>query len=555
MEEEKDTTLGMNEESSAGRLQAPQPVSRDASYELMYNEDGVFLQVTDELGIGAPLNPQFVTYDLTRRNIKGLDIGYAVVHLRRHESLIKIADKQDETPVDSDVCVVIPKDAMSAQMALLPPSPSGRLLSSDEIIKKIKEQYGVVYGFNEAAVQSAIVCKTFFRPIEIATGKPMVKGADGYLNFLFKKERNYTPVIADDGSADYKQLNLFESVLEGAPVVVKVPPESGEDGCTVKGDVLPAKPGVEAKLPSGKNTTVSEDGQCLMAAKSGRIDYKNGKVEISDVYKVPGDVDMHVGNIKFEGDIQIRGNIISGLSIQASGSIEVGGFVEGATLIAAKDIILKNGIKGQDTGKLVAGGNIVAKFMENCSLEARGNVVSDYIVHCNVLAGGSVTMKGKWGKIIGGFIRAGKEVTASTIGSPSYDPMVIELGVAPEIRAKYVDCDKKRSELKAQLQKIEGLARMSATSVAPERMAMRQKLLDTKDQLEQQYNEAADEIASYEEILAHSSGGRVNATKCVYPGVKIIIDSAVFTTRSTFDYVTFKNKGGEIIFPTCEVMP
>jgi uncharacterized protein (DUF342 family) len=383
----------------------------------------------------------------------------------------------------------------------------------------------------------------------------MQKGADGYLNFLFKKERSYTPVIGSDGNADYKQLDLFESVLEGAPVVVKVPPEQGVDGCTVKGDVLPAKPGVEAKLPGGKNIRVSEDGQCLMAAKSGRIDYKNGKVEISDVYKVPGDVDMRVGNIKFEGDIQIRGNVISGLTIQASGSIEINGFVEGATLVSSKDIILKNGIKGMDKGKLIAGGNVVAKFMENCSVEARGNIVSDYIVHCNLLAGGSVIMKGKWGKIIGGFIRAGKEVTAGTIGSPSYDAMVIELGVAPEIRAKYVECDTKRSQLKAQLQRIESLARINSANDTPERRAMRQKLLDAKDQLEQQYNEVVDEITSYEEILSHSSGGRVSATKCVYPNVKIIIDSAVFTTKSTFDYVAFKNKGGEIIFPSCEVMP
>jgi uncharacterized protein (DUF342 family) len=532
-----------------------QPVSRDASYEMLYNDEGVFLQVTDELGAGAPLNSQFVSYDLSRRNINGLDISNALVHVRRHESLIKIAEKQDEYVVDSDVVVVISKDAMSAQMALLPPSPSGRLTSFEDILKRIKQQWNVVYGLNEAAIRSAVVCKTYFRPIQIAAGKPAKKGADGYLNFLFKKEHSFSPAIASDGSADYKNLNLFESVMENAPIVVKVPPEKGEDGCTVTGTVIPAKPGSEAKLPPGKNTRLSEDGQCLMAAKSGRIDFINNRIEVSDVYKIPGDVDMHVGNIKFEGDVQIRGNVISGLTIQASGSIEVGGFVEGATLIATKDIILKNGIKGMDKGKLVTGGNIVAKFMENCSVEARGDVISDYIVHCNVLAGGAVTTKGKWGKIIGGLIRAGREVTARTIGSPSYDAMVIELGVAPEIRAKYTQCETERAQLKAQLQKIENLARVAPVKDSADRRAMRQKLLDAKGQLEQQYNELVDEITAYAEILAQSSGGRVNATSCVYPGVKIIIDSAVFITKATYDYVTFKNKGGEIIFPTCEVMP
>jgi uncharacterized protein (DUF342 family) len=84
---------------------------------------------------------------------------------------------------------------------------------------------------------------------------------------------------------------------------------------------------------------------------------------------------------------------------------------------------------------------------------------------------------------------------------------------------------------------------------------MRQKLLDAKDQLEQQYNEVLGEIASYEGILSLLSGARVNVTKCIYPGVKIIIDSAVFTTKSTHDYATFRNQGGEVTFAACEVIP
>ncbi len=559
MEENKDIMFEPGKKPSlAAQLvsfDTVQYITHDASYKLLYQEDGVFLQFMEEVGAGAPLNPSIVSYDLNRRNITGIDVSNVLVHIRRRESLIKIAEKQDESTVDSDVVVVISKDAMSAHMTLLPPSPSGKPLSFDEIMQKIKEQWGVVYGIDEATVQSAIAGSAYLRPFLIASGKPAKKGADGYLNFMFKKEHGYTPTIGADGSADYKQLDLFESVTEDATVVVRVPPEQGEDGCTVKGDVIPAKPGLEPKLPAGRNTRVSEDGQSLLAAKSGRIDFVNGRVEVSDIYKIPGDVDMRVGNIKFEGDVIIRGNVITGLTVQATGSIEVSGYVEGATLIASKDIILKNGIKGQDVGKLIAGGNIIAKFMENCSVEARGNIVSDYIVHCNMLAGGSITMKGKWGKIIGGFIRAGREVTANMIGSPSYDPMVIELGVAPEIRAKYVDADTRRTQLKAQLMKIDSLARLPSSTLSPDRLAMRQKVLDSRELIEQQYNDAVDELAAYEEILSHASGGRVNATKCVYPGVKIIIDSAIFITKSTFDYVTFKNRGGEIIFPSCEVTP
>ena len=44
------------------------------------------------------------------------------------------------------------------------------------------------------------------------------------------------------------------------------------------------------------------------------------------------------------------------------GSIYVGGFVEGATLIAGKDIVLKDGVNTKNSGKIEAGGNISGRF-------------------------------------------------------------------------------------------------------------------------------------------------------------------------------------------------
>lgn len=50
---------------------------------------------------------------------------------------------------------------------------------------------------------------------------------------------------------------------------------------------------------------------------------------------------MSMGNIDFNGDVNITGSVRSGVTVHAMGSIYVGGFVEGATLIAGKDIVLR----------------------------------------------------------------------------------------------------------------------------------------------------------------------------------------------------------------------
>lgn len=89
-------------------------------------------------------------------------------------------------------------------------------------------------------------------------------------------------------------------------------------------------------MPKGKNTEISEDGQNLIAAINGQINYIDGKVNVFQNYEVPANVDNSTGNINFIGNVIVRGSVLSGFVIQAGGNVEVGGVVEGATIIAGE---------------------------------------------------------------------------------------------------------------------------------------------------------------------------------------------------------------------------
>ncbi len=528
------------------------PVSSDASYSFCYAEDGVYLEVEKERGDGIQLNQQAVLYDVERR-VKEVKIDNAKHCIRRGGSA-KIAEPQDERPVDSDIFVQTEDNDMSASFVLLPPVLSGKCKTEQEILAQIKDDWKVVFGINEELVYAAVNSCTYYKTLKFAYGRAPEKGKDGKLIFLFKKEHSIAPTILEDGSADYKNLNVFESVAQGKEVVKSIPPEPGIDGCTVTGKAVTAQKGLEKKLPKGKNVNISADGNSLVAAKSGRIDFINGRVEISDVYKINGDVNMGVGNVDFEGDIVVDGNIISGLTVQATGLIEVRGYVEAATLISGKDIILRNGMQGMGQGKLEAQGNIVARFIERSTISAKGNIVADYIVQCVATAGGSVIMKGKWGKILGGVVRASKEVTARIIGSPSSDRTQLELGILPDERARYTKLDKEKREIKAQLNRVNNIIGvMPSTNLPPEKQAIYQKLVDTAAHLEEQHSNLALEIEELRIMLSQSSGARVNVLKTIYPNVRIQIDTGILTTNSPIEFATFRFKDGEVSFAACEV--
>ncbi len=525
----------------------------DASYRLEYNDDGVFLLIDYGDTSGRSLQTEIVLYDMKRRNIAGFAEGDIRLNIKWRKESIRIAESQEEASVDSDLMVLISRDEMSAELVLFPPCGGGCVKSTDEIMEIILEKWGVTFGLDKHVIGKAADNREYYTPIPIAQGKPAEKGEDGRIIFLFNTEHNYAPKIDEDGSADYKSLNVFENVSEGQVVASIILPGEGTEGCTVKGNSIPPEKGVEAKLPLVKNVALSEDGQSLIALKSGRIDYIGKRVEVTDVYRVAGDVDMSVGNIRFEGDVLVSGNVISGLVIEADGMIEVRGYVEGSTLIAGKDIILKKGMQGMGKGKLVAGGNIIAKFLEYCDIKANGDITADYIVHCTATAGESIMMKGKFGKIVGGTARAAKTITANFIGAVSNELTVLELGASPESRTRHSELIETRNQIREQLEKINNVAKVFNTkNDSSDRRDMREKLIRAKNQLEQQYENTLEEIETLNKILKKDSGARLNVIKSIFPNVKVTIDSSLTTIKNQIDFATFRYSKGEIVSSICE---
>lgn len=516
-------------------------------YTLEYREDGVFLILCKHFE-SQPIKPPMLMHDLKRRGIIGLRDGDIILRLHKKEESIRIADPQEEKQVDTNVFVTVSKDGMSATMSLMPPTLDGVLLFSEEIITLIEKDWGVTYGVDNEAVEQAVVKRRWYQETPFATGRLPVDGENASLQILFKTDHNAAPRVLEDGNVDYKDLSTFTTVKKGDTLVIRTPPEPGMPGCTVQNNPVAARSGKDVKLPSGKNVSQNQDGTRLLADKDGRVDLIKDRVEVSDEFVLRGNVDMSVGNVDFTGDIKIKGNVIAGMTIKATGNIEVDGAVEAATLIAGQNIILKNGIQGMDKAMLRAGGNIVSRFLERCTAHAEGNIHADYIVHSNVTAGGSVMLQGRRGRLIGGVTRASKGVTARTMGTPTGERTIIEVGPPPEIRRRFNEYTEKVEQCKAQIEKINTtmLAFKNAENVAA-MQDIRKKLLTSKEQLQASLGSYSDELESIRKDMI-ISGGTVNVSGEAFHDVKVIIDNAVYYVRETIQFATFKCRDGEIVF-------
>lgn len=260
-----------------------------------------------------------------------------------------------------DIQVIIADDNMSATLFLSEPAKEEDPYTYEEVMRALSNA-GVKMGLDDARIHHMVEEQIYNTAVVIAQGKMVQDGADGYYEFEFETDLKAKPSVREDGSVDYYNMKLYEKVSEGDKLAQYYPPTKGVFGFDVKGKLLAPKAGKPKSNLRGKGFTVSEDGNTYYAAIDGKVEYCNYDLRIVNVLDISGDVDLNIGNIDFNGDVNITGNVITGVTIRAMGSIYIGGYVEGAVIKSNKDIVLNKGVNANGIGQIEAKGNISARF-------------------------------------------------------------------------------------------------------------------------------------------------------------------------------------------------
>ena len=112
------------------------------------------------------------------------------------------------------------------------------------------------------------------------------------------------------------------------------------------------------------------------------------------------------------------------------------------------NIIIARGMNGMAKGgTLKAGGNIVAKFLENATASAGGYVSTESILHSNVIAATEIQATGKRGFITGGHVRAGQKIEVKTLGGNAGSADGVGSWCGSGEKAEYMKMQKEVSRL------------------------------------------------------------------------------------------------------------
>lgn len=343
--------------------------------------------------------------------------------------------QQSLQDLDEEIFVHVSSDKMLAWISIFPPIGKGKTLTNSQILQILIDR-GVSFGIDFDFLYSLPNDKKrYFCLFLIACGKPPIDGEDGHIVELYSRDVYTHMEKAELSHVDYARLNLNRKIQKGGVICEIIPPTLGISGITVTRDLLlpPPKDGQAANIPKGRNTGLSKDGRYLIAEKTGNILYSGGNFQVKPILEIFNGIkssdEQH--DINFLGDIHIHGDVCVGVTIRATGDVQVDGVVEACNIEAGENIIALGGVQGQYNATIRAHKGIYAKYLEHCTAYAQDVIQADCIIDCNIYSNGTVTTRTGLGVITCGTIRSSREVSAKIVGSKAGIQTSIIIGGFP----------------------------------------------------------------------------------------------------------------------------
>jgi len=144
------------------------------------------------------------------------------------------------------------------------------------------------------------------------------------------------------------------------------------------------------------------------------------------------------------------GSILPGFTVNATGDVYVDKNIDDAKVTANGDIIVKLGIGGKGDSKIIAGGNVKAKFILNSYLEALGKIeIEDSIINSTAFSNDDVVVSGRHGKIIGGETIARHQIVVNVAGSQMQNITKLTAGKSLIVERELADLRKQMGKYKS----------------------------------------------------------------------------------------------------------
>ncbi|MBN1552874.1 DUF342 domain-containing protein [bacterium] len=444
-------------------------------------------------------------------------------------------------------------------------------IRSDSIDKSIKltenlliyalQRKNIKFGIKKNILRDMVVNNLIDVEVVVAEGLAAEPGIDAVIAHEINLAPDMTPAVDKSGRTDYRAIRAFQTIKKGQVLARRIPPKMGKPGTSIFGEPIPSTIGMDKVLPSGKNTETSPTNTELLALREGIVYIQDGLICVGELLHVNGNVDFSVGNIKYSGDVVIKGQVKPGFTIEAEGNIEIFGEVESARIISRKGYItIHRGLLGKNDSLLYAEKGIYLHFAQEATIKTDGILsIEKHMLHCQMIC---ARVEGNRGHscIIGGKLTLYESGEIGNLGNDSMIKTEIafvdrQKQKAEEKRKELVDV---REQLSKQLEPISkelktktSIMKKSGTEITERHKQELKKWIDSYNNLSLKVKYVDEKIAEIQKEIdsASYSAGSLKVYGTIFENVKIdMYGIANMEMRASKSNATIRLNNGNIQF-------
>ncbi len=444
---------------------------------------------------------------------------------------------------------------LSASIKIDPAARLSGTRISPTLIEFFLKRRKVVHGIKRETLKDICMKNLFDTEVVVAEGTPPKNGTDAYMSYAIKIEAEAKPQIGSDGKADFRNIESFVKITEGQVIAKRIPPHPGEPGKAVTGEPIPPTPGTDIPLPVGENTIATDNDSVLKAQKSGVVYSHAGLVHVLELLSVSGDVNFTTGNIKYGGDVLIKGSVRPGFTVDAEGNIEIGGEIESCKVISRNgSVTIKQGIIGRKDTFVQGHQGVTVGFAQDAEIVSEGIIHCDkHIMNCNVRC-----TRLEAGSFIGGSARIYETAECGAIGNESgleTNLYVVDRNIE-KLKEKFAELVNLRAKTAEQIDPIQRelktkseLIKRAGTDVTDRHKNELKKWIDAYNEISTRIKVIDDNIAKVSEAIKNPKdlNGMVQIKSTAFQNARIDFYGLSRRIMSgNTSHIIFKFKDGKI---------
>jgi len=259
------------------------------------------------------------------------------------------------------------------------------------------------------------------------------------------------------------------------------------------------------------------------------------------VKELSGDTLGQGSTLEFDGHVRIFGNVRKGVSIKATGNVQIVGEVEAAVIDARGDVTVSGGLLGTIRS---GNGNVTVKFVQGGTIDAPfGNVtVLESAMQANLHSGFCV----KVGDVLlGGTCYGERRVDVRIAGSDMGIPTVMYAGLNKMLSDRIEEIRLRAERHANRLQECERLrAELLPVEERGDELPIEDrvrlwKAAIKKGRIHADLQRLAREKAVLLGLINVEKSSKVCVKDRICPKVRVVVDDAVLEVKKVTQYVTF----------------